>query len=152
MVLPFGVSIGDFVCTIGLIRDVVGALADSQGSASEYQDLAKSLDASKAAAARLKKVVCEDAELARQLQRSTEQIDDMNERFESKIAKYQPSLSQRESSRKWLDALRKVQFRLIKEDIRDFKINLLVHASIAYGLLDAVRAYAVHSISCYSNH
>lgn len=43
MTVPFGFSVGDFIAAIGLVAEVVEAVQDSGGAASQYQSLTQDL-------------------------------------------------------------------------------------------------------------
>jgi hypothetical protein len=39
MAVPFGFSVGDFIATIGVLKDAIIALSDSRGASADYQGL-----------------------------------------------------------------------------------------------------------------
>lgn len=81
MVVPFGVSVGDFIAVLGLIREVAVALADTHGSASKLKALIERLDGLKAALGELELLEWEDEAFAAKLKDATGKLNDSIKRF-----------------------------------------------------------------------
>lgn len=140
MVLPFGVSVGDFVSTLGLIRKIAAALAESHGSGAQFRKLEATLGCLERAVKRVEEAdhagdVVDD-EFAANWKETTEHMDVLVKDFHKKITKYQPSLRLGGSSSKWRDAMRKIQFTTIKDDIAEFETQLLVQMGTLQLLLE----------------
>ncbi|KAK4500374.1 hypothetical protein PRZ48_008563 [Zasmidium cellare] len=139
MVVPFGVSVGDFITTLGLIRKIAAALAESHGSGAQFRKLEATLGCLERAVKRVRDTEAgneEDDEFAARLEETTEHLKVLVEAFHKKIAKFQPSLKLGGSSSKWRDAFRKIQFTTIKDDIADFETQLLVQMATLQLLLE----------------
>ena len=127
MIVPFGVSVGDFIAVLGLIREVAVALADTHGSASKLKSLIERLDGLKAAFEDLKSLEWEDQVFAAKLKDVTEKLNDSIKAFHGRIAHYWPALELGDGSTKWRSALKKIRFTFIKDDIARLEIGLLLH-------------------------
>jgi hypothetical protein len=84
----FNVSVGDFICVINLIIEIIGALEQSHGAASQFQDLMGMFESLKDAINETGSPDCNSDALAAALKRAEHSV----ERFLKKIEKYQPSL------------------------------------------------------------
>lgn len=109
MPLPFGVSVGDFVACIGLIKDIIDCLQDSQGSAAKYRGLLNSLESLQTALSKVKSVETESRE-KHALKEAARQCGYTLSAFLAKIEKYQPSLKVGGSGSAFKDSLRKIQW------------------------------------------
>lgn len=137
MVVPFGVSVGDFVSTLGLIRKIAAALAESHGSGAQFRKLEATLGCLERAVKRvLDTDAGDDDEFVARWKETTEHLDILVKDFHKKSAKYEPSLRLGGSSSKWKDAMRKIQFTTIKDDIAEFETQLLVQMGTLQLLLE----------------
>lgn len=139
MVVPFGVSVGDFIAVLGLIREVAVALADTHGSASKLKALIERLDGLKAALGELELLEWEDEAFAAKLKDATGKLNDSIKGFHSRIATYRPALEIGGGSKKWKKALKKIQFTFIKDDIARLEMELLVHIGNVKLLIEAAK-------------
>jgi hypothetical protein len=133
----FNVSVGDFICVINLIIEIIGALEQSHGAASQFQDLMGMFESLKDAINETGSPDCNSDALAAALKRAEHSV----ERFLKKIEKYQPSLQVGGSRNKWRDAMRKIHWALYrKEDVNAFRAEISAHLnSIQLLLLSACR-------------
>lgn len=92
MPFPFGVSIGDFIVCIDLIKTVVESLQEAHGSASKYRGLVASLESLETALVRVRDVKIHDPVLKQELQHVATKCRNSLSAFLAKVAKYEPSL------------------------------------------------------------
>ena len=135
--MVFNVSVGDFISVINLIIDIIGALEQSHGDASEFQDLMGMFESLKDAIDETGSLDCNSLALAVALKRAEGSV----ERFLKKIEKYQSFLQIGGSRNKWRDAMRKIQWALYcKDDVNAFRAEISVHVNcIQLLLLSACR-------------
>jgi hypothetical protein len=124
MPVPFGFSIGDFIAGIDLVVTSINAIEDGSGSAAEYRAVITTLSGVKSALMDLNKLKIEDAAERHALEILARQCGETMFAFLTKISKYNSSLRY-PSSRKWKDAIRKVQWALYSsDDVRRFQTQL----------------------------
>lgn len=141
MPLPFGVSVGDFVACIGLIKDIIDCLQDSQGSAAKYRGLLNSLESLQTALSKVKSVETESRE-KHALKEAARQCGYTLSAFLAKIEKYQPSLKVGGSGSAFKDSLRKIQWAFYtKDDIAQFQAEIHGHVNSITLLLHTVQVY-----------
>jgi len=139
MVVPFGVSVGDFISGIQLIHTIIDALEDSTGSSAEYQGIIRELKSLETALNCVKDLDIEEEAQEIALREAAAQCGKTIQEFLQKIRKYQPSLQAGGSSKKWKDNLRKIQWSLYsKEDIRRFQAQLQGHTASIQILLQRI--------------
>ncbi|KAL9079208.1 MAG: hypothetical protein Q9157_001877 [Trypethelium eluteriae] len=116
MVVPFGISVGDFIAFIEITIKVVNALQDSKGARKEYEGISRELVSLKHA------------------------LTGIQDDFLDKTQKYDLSLGSATHSRpKWKDGLRKIQWTLYsKEDVQKFRWQLYSHTASLILLLGQV--------------
>ena len=139
--MAFSVSIGDFITTIDLIIEILGALDKTRGAAPQFQDLMATFESLKGAL-KATDAVDSNSDISAAIKRTEGSI----ECFLGKIEKYQPSLRVGGSKNKWKDAIRKIQWSLYqKDDVNNFRseISLQVN-SIQLLLLNACRYVFTH--------
>jgi hypothetical protein len=133
MVFPLGVSVGDFISGIQLLRSTIKALNDARGARSNFQQLCASLESLETALALVaqliltpdqashKKAVVDAVGRCRQCADAfVEQID----RFE--VLKFQTQ--SRWSLEKLGICLRKIQWSLLKkDDVDQFRADISAH-------------------------
>ena len=118
MAVPFGFSAGDFIAAIGLVKDLVKALHDSNGSSREYRELIDELRGLEIALLEVKALDLEVEQRAKRvaLRQAASQCQVSIDDFLKGLSKYQPHLRSGGSSRNWKAAFRKIQWHLCKKD------------------------------------
>ncbi|KAI9687716.1 MAG: hypothetical protein M1822_001796 [Bathelium mastoideum] len=146
MVLPFGISIGDFIAFIGVTIKAVNALKDSTASRKGYRDVIYELESLKRALAKVQNVEPVDMQTKALLERVVTDCGRLIQEFSNKIEKFNKSLGNHAGSRRILkDSLRKIQWVLYsKEDIRKLKQQLHSHTALLNTLLSAAN-YAINT-------
>lgn len=135
--MVFNVSVGDFICVINLIIEIISALDQSHGAASQFQDLMGISESLKDAINETGSLDCDSEALATALKRAERSV----ERFLKRIEKHQPSLQIGGSRNKWRDAMHKIQWALYrKNEVNAFRAEISMHLnSIQFLLLSACR-------------
>ena len=135
--MVFNVSVGDFICLINLIVEILGALEQSHGAAAQFQDLMGTFESLKDALSDVESFDCNSEALSAALKRAERSV----ERFLKKVEKYQPSLEVGGSKNKWKDTRLKIQWALYrKDDVNEFRAEISMHLySIQLLLLSACR-------------
>jgi hypothetical protein len=119
MAVPFGFSVGDFIATLGLIRDVVDALRESAGSSTTFQTLMRELYSLERAMLDVNGLQPSSPEMEARLsaiKQVAAQTQHPIDTFLHKNKKFQPTLRAGGSKDKWRDVLHKIQWRLYSED------------------------------------
>lgn len=141
MPIPFGVSVGDFVACIGLIKDIIDSLQESQGSAAKYRGLLNSLESLAIALSKVKSVQTESREKYA-LEQAASQCGYTLSAFLAKIEKYQPSLKVGGSGSAFKDSVRKIRWALYtKDDIAQFQVEIHGHVDSIALLLHTIQVY-----------
>lgn len=138
MVIPFGVSIGDFITGINFIKELSKALKDSAGSRQDYLELICELESLEKALIQVKDVKVNEVLQAQkdEVARAALQCQGTILRFLIQITKYKSSFGTGCSSNKWRDVLRKCQWLLKKEDVQKLRSQVQAHvASIGLGMV-----------------
>jgi hypothetical protein len=136
MPFPFGVSVGDFIACIDLIRTVVESLQSAHGSAAQYHSLIASLESLESALIRVRDVNIHDPTLRVALHRVAIKSRSSLSTFLAKIEKYQPSLQLGGSGIRFKDNIRKIQWAVYaKEDITIFQNEITGHVQAIVLLL-----------------
>jgi hypothetical protein len=140
MPFPFGVSIGDFIACINLIKTVVESLQEAHGSASKYRGLVASLESLETALIRVKDVDIPNPVLKKELQHVAIKCRDSLSAFLSKVAKYEASLKLGGSASCIKDSIRKIQWAVYaKEDVAFFQDEISAHMQAIVVLLLAIQ-------------
>jgi hypothetical protein len=154
MVIPFGVSVGDFISGLNFVRELIKALKDSTGSRKDYCELISELESLERALIQVKDVKV-DVVLQPQKDEVTKaavQCQGTILRFLIHITKYKSSLAIGGSGNRWRDVLRKCQWALKKEDVQKLRTQIQGHiASIGLGLVTLqmwVARSGVQNVSC----
>ena len=100
MVVPFGVSVGDFIAGINLISTVINALQDSAGSSAEYKGVIRELRGLQSALEQVKDLDIDDEDQARALCGVAAECEEAILQFLQKIKKYRPILGTGRSLKK----------------------------------------------------
>lgn len=138
MVVPFGISVGDFISGINFIRELSKALKDSAGSRQDYCELICELESLEKALIQVKDVKVDDALQAQkeEVARAALQCEGTILRFLIQITKYKSLLGPGGPSSRWRDVLRKCQWVLKKEDVQKLRTQIQGHvASIGLGMV-----------------
>lgn len=118
MPVPFGVSIGDFIACIGLIKTVTESLREAHGSAAQYRGLISSLANLEFALIRVRDLRILDQALKAALHRVALECRSSLTTFLAKIDRYKSSLASSSSNNHFKTTFRKVQWAIFaKEDI-----------------------------------
>jgi hypothetical protein len=138
MVVPFGVSVGDFIAGIKLIHDLAEALKARGGSSSDYQDLIRELYLLERALISVKTVIdpanpesrpfgVAHVEALKQVVGSCRHTVD---EFLRRNRKYTSSLTAFGSGSKWKDMLRKIEWsQYKKEDVQSLRWKIHGHTT-----------------------
>lgn len=136
MPFPFGVSIGDFIVCIDLIKTVIQSLQEAYGSGDQYRGLLRSLQSLESALLLVRNVKAYDPVAQTALHRATIQCRATLSKFLEKIEKYHPSLKLGGSINCLKDSIRKIQWALYaKEDIAVFQAEISGHTDSIIMLL-----------------
>lgn len=130
--IPFGVSVGDFISGINLIRELIKALEDSAGSSVEYRDLIRELYSLERALLEVKHLNLDESQHTQSvaLRQAAVQCQQTIDEFLQKIRKFQPSSSTGGSKSPWRDGLRKIEWALYKkDDVQKFRAQLNGHTA-----------------------
>lgn len=150
MAVPFGFSAGDFIAAITLVKDLVKALHDSNGSSREYRELIHELHGLETGLLEVKALDLEVEQRAKRvaLRQAATQCQASIDEFLKGLAQYQPHLRTGGSTRSWKDALRKIQWHLCKkDDLVKFRAEISFHTQTIQMLMLSVQVYdhiAVH--------
>ncbi|KAI9810302.1 MAG: hypothetical protein M1827_006352 [Pycnora praestabilis] len=132
MPIPFGFSVGDFIAGIDLIRELIAALNESTGSASEYQAVIHELRSLQSLFKHLESLRLKD-DLKAQGQAVGEEVracERTIKLFLGRVAGYDPFLRKDGSGVKWRDGLWKLKWcRLRREDVE--RVQMLVQGHVA---------------------
>lgn len=136
MPFPFGVSIGDFIVCIDLIKTVIQSLQEAYGSGDQYRGLLRSLQSLESALLLVRNVKAYDPVAQTALHRAIIQCRATLSKFLEKIEKYHPSLKLGGSINCLKDSIRKIQWALYaKEDIAVFQAEISGHTDSIIMLL-----------------
>lgn len=146
MVVPFGVSVGDFIAGIELVHDIIHALEESAGAGANYRGVILWMKNLEAALNDVRNIESDDVVQKAALVKVATQCGESIKRFLAKVHKYDNSLQLGGSKRKWVDALRKVQWSLYtKKEIAEFQAEIQGHTmSIQLMLADLQRSVSTH--------
>ncbi|KAE9981990.1 hypothetical protein BLS_006742 [Venturia inaequalis] len=129
MVVPFGVSVGDFISGINFIRELSKALRDTAASRHDYCELLCELESLEKAFILVKDIKVDEALQAQkdEVARAALQCQGTILRFLIQIDKYKSSLGPGGSSNGWRNVLRKCQWVLKKEDVQKLRAHIQGH-------------------------
>lgn len=140
MPLPIGVSVGDFIACITLIKNIIDSLKDSQGSSAKYRGLINSLEGLEAALSKVKDLETSNLRERHALEEASRQCGYTLSAFLAKIEKYQPNLKVGGSGSRLKDSLRKIQWALYtKDDIAHFQAEIRGHVDSITLLLHTIQ-------------
>lgn len=130
--IPFGVSVGDSILGVNLIRELIKALEDSAGSSVEYRDLIRELYSLERPTLKVKHLNLDESQPTQSvaLRQAAVQCQQTIDEFLQKIRRFQPSLSTGGSKSSWRDGLRKIEWALYKkDDVQRFRAQLNGHTA-----------------------
>lgn len=130
--IPFGVSVGDSILGVNLIRELIKALEDSAGSSVEYRDLIRELYSLERPLLEVKHLNLDESQPTQSvaLRQAAVQCQQTIDEFLQKIRRFQPSLSTGGSKSPWRDGLRKIEWALYKkDDVQKFRAQLNGHTA-----------------------
>ena len=135
--IPFGVSFGDFVTGVALIKSLIDALDGTFGAKAEYRGLIAELYCLERALVAIKGIeVRENSSEFDATQQAVRGCRECIDRFILKIASYQSLTAGRSSIR---DQVRKITWsQCRKEDLHKFKEDLSVYVSTINVLLNTL--------------
>ena len=138
MAVPFGFSFGDMVSGISLVKDLIKALQDSGGAATDYRDLMSELYGLERALIAIKDLsLLESADEYQAVRQAVGQCQICVDRFLQKVIKYQPLSAGKTALR---DAVKKVTWALCRqEDLLKFRRSLEMQKSSMILLLNALQ-------------
>ncbi|KAI9697097.1 MAG: hypothetical protein M1820_007912 [Bogoriella megaspora] len=131
MVVPFGISVGDFIAFVEAAITVVNGFKESTGAAAEYRGVARELESLKLALTELQNAKIEEPHLRAALGCVADNCEKCIVEYLNKTQKYEPYLGTLKGSlQKWKSGLRKIQWTLYsKEDVRKFQMQLYSHTA-----------------------
>jgi hypothetical protein len=128
MTVPFGISVGDFIAGINLLRDAIKALDDAGGARADYTELRKCLGALETALNAASRFTTPLHQAAIQPIAADCKACIVN--FLVKVAKFDLLNGEPTSPNKLRSGLRKVQWSLCeKEKVVEFRRHLNMHIS-----------------------
>ena len=135
---PFGVSFGDFVAGVALLKSLIDALDGTFGAKAEYRGLIAELYCLERALVAIKEIeVRENTSEYDATQQAVRGCRDCIDRFILKIASYQSLTAGKSSIR---DQVRKITWsQCRKEDLHIFKEDLSVYVSTINVLLNTLQ-------------
>ena len=138
MPVPFGFSFGDMVGGISLVKDLIKALQDSGGAATDYRNLMSELYGLERALLAIKDLsLLESADEDQAVRQAIGQCQVCVDRFLQKVIKYQPLSAGTTTLR---DAVKKVSWALCRqEDLLKFRRSLEMQKSSMILLLNALQ-------------
>ena len=142
MASAFGFSIGDFVTSFYLVKDIIKALNDTKGSSKEYLQVIAELRGLEVALLQVRAQydAIASPEQKAALQRTLGECDHSIKDFLESLEKYHGHLSVAGSGNKWKDAVRKIQWRLCKaEELTSFRSRISLHVGAIEMVLAAVQ-------------
>ena len=136
--IPFGVSFGDFVAGITLLKSLIDALDGTFGAKAEYRGLISELYCLERALVAIKEIeVRENSSEFDATQQAVRGCRECIDRFILKIASYQSLTAGKSSIR---DQVRKITWsQCRKEDLHKFKEDLSVYVSTINVLLNTLQ-------------
>ena len=136
--IPFGVSFGDFVTGIALIKSLIDALDGTFGAKAEYRGLIAELYCLERALVAIRELeVRENTSEFNATQQAVRGCRECIDRFILKIASYQSLTAGRSSIR---DQVRKITWsQCRKEDLHKFKEDLSIYVSTINVLLNTLQ-------------
>ena len=143
----FGFSVGDIIAALGLVSSIIDALRDSGEAGTEYRELLRQLHSLETALIQVKRLDVDHslhAELIG-LKLAIAQCQRTIDEFWTKIQAYQPHLGNKgfSGSRlkdKWL----RIKWAVCrKEDVSQFKADLIVHTESIHLLLSTIQMASI---------
>ena len=142
MSVGFGFSIGDFIAALELVGTVIDALRESGQASTEYQELLRELFSLETALLHVKRLEVDESlhtELIA-LRQAAAQCQNTIDQFWTRIQKYQPHLGNLRTSSRIRGGWVKIKWALCrKDDLREFKANLVGHTQSINIILDTVQ-------------
>lgn len=143
MAAPFGFSIGDFITSINLVKDIIKALDNSKGSCKEYLEVIAELRGLETVLILVKTQYSETEQISQRTALS-QAIGDCHaciDDFLQSIQKYHGHLDRAGSKNRCKDAVRKVQWHLCKaDDLTSFRLRIASQVQNIDMLLATVQA------------
>lgn len=142
MAAAFGFSVSDFITAINLVRDVINALNDTNGSSKEYLETISELRGLEIALIQVKAQYSETLQLDQRnaLCQVVQECESTIEDFLASLHKYHGHLDRAGSRNKWKDAVRKVQWHLcIAGDVPKYRLRIVSHVQNIEMLLATIQ-------------
>ena len=143
--IPFGVSFGDFVSALTVLKNLIDALDSTFGAQAEYRGLITQLYCLERALVAIKEleIQCDTREYDA-TQQAVQSCRECIDRFIVKIASYQRLTAGKSSAK---DLVRKITWAQCRqEDLRRFKADLAIYVSAISILLNTLQlAYSRHA-------
>lgn len=143
MASAFGFSIGDFVTTLYLVKDIVRALNNSKGSSKEYLQVISELRGLELALIQVKAQYDDISHQGQKdaLRQAVAKCDGSIKDSLDGLSKYHGHLSVIGSGNRWKDAVRKIQWRFCKaEELTNFRLRISLHVGEIEMLLATIQA------------
>lgn len=144
MPFPIGVSGGDFVACIQLIRTTAKALKDGAGAGEHFSSLVNALTSLDTALTYIHGLEVTDVGQLVALKTAAVRCQATIEAFLRKVEKYQPRLKVGGSGNHVADSVRRVQWALCeKEDVAQLQAEISGHVQSLSLLLGIVQLYVL---------
>ena len=143
--VPFGVSFGDFVAALSLLKNLIDALDSTFGAQAEYRGLITQLYCLERALVAIKQleIQCDSCEYDA-TQQAVQSCRECIDKFILKIASYQTLTAGKSSAKDLVRKIRWAQCR--KEDLYKFKADLTIYVSAINVLLNTLQlTYSRHA-------
>lgn len=138
MAVPFGFSVGDFISTLNLVRNIVTALQDSRGAVVEFRGITATLTGLEQSLQQLRGLGVGDSEINSSLRDANGQFQETIDNFVDKVLSYETSLRPGGSGHRFKDAFKKVQWTLTQQGhLEAFQGQILRHGTSIQILLNA---------------
>ncbi|KAH6686631.1 hypothetical protein F5X68DRAFT_261670, partial [Plectosphaerella plurivora] len=144
-------SLGDIVAVATLIKDLIKLLDDSRGSVKEYHEVVARLSSQLVAVEQVEKIfggqaqTTKEAEIQAEVRQILAQIKKCAEDFKTKLEKFRPSFTVGGSKNKPGDVLKKVSWRLKREEIETFEKSMVFHTGLLEVYITLKSLYAAQS-------
>jgi hypothetical protein len=144
MAPAFGFSIGDFITSINLVKDIIKALNDSKGSSKEYLEVILELRNLEGSLVLVKAQYNDILQtgLRNALCQAVKDCEDCITNFLESLQKYHGHLSTKGTKNRWKDAIRKIQWHLCQaDDLTTFRVQIASHVRNVEMLLATIQTW-----------
>lgn len=147
MVLPFGVSVGDFISVLQLVHDVSQALKKSAGSRADFMRLLDTFDHIETALKAVSALTAPDGfeDQLTAIKTAASQCGNVILAFLHRNESFHVTFSDRRSEKQWRAPLKKIKWRLYrKDDVDETRVQLQEHISTINLLINTFHITLTH--------